>query len=162
MIYFYYAKNTAAFYDESLCGTFGAPDSLIPADAVEVTEDERAQLLIEQSQGKVIVPDADGRPVAQVPQLTQQQHFDAISAELQKALEQGAKDRRYDSLLSACSYAAQPAGAPFQAEGAAFIAWRSAVWAKASATEADVIAGTAQMPTIAQALAEMPALVLPA
>lgn len=158
----YYAKSAAGFFDESLCGTFGAPDSLIPADAVEITEQEHAQLLIDQSQGKVIVADADGRPVAQLPQLTQQQHFDAISAELQKALEQGAKDRRYDSLLSACSYAAQPAGAPFQAEGAAFIAWRSAVWAKAAATEADVIAGTAQMPTIAQALAEMPALVLPA
>jgi hypothetical protein len=81
--------------------------------------------------------------------------------EIQSALDAQAKARGYDSILSACSYAAQPTGAPFQAESAAFVAWRSAVWAQAYAALAQVQAGTVPMPTPAEAVAAMPALSLP-
>jgi hypothetical protein len=43
------------------------PDCKIPPDAVEITEAEHAALLEAQSMGKVIKPDADGRPVAVDP-----------------------------------------------------------------------------------------------
>lgn len=82
----YYAKSTRGFYDESIHGTFGAPDSLIPADAVEVTEDEHAALLTEQTQGKEIVPDADGRPIAQVPQFTDTELANAARADRDQRL----------------------------------------------------------------------------
>lgn len=39
-------------------------DCKIPADAVEITEAEHAALLEAQSVGKIIQPDADGRPMA--------------------------------------------------------------------------------------------------
>lgn len=151
-----YSPSTRGFYTREVHST-------IPDDVVEISEDQHAELLAGQAAGKIISAAADGTPVLQDPPAPTQQHqFDAISAALQDAMEQAAKAQRYDSLLSVCSYAAQPPGARFQAVGAAFVAWRTAVWAKADDTEAAVIAGTVPMPTIAQAIAAMPALVLPA
>ena len=79
-----------------------------------------------------------------------------VSAALQAQMDTTAQAHLYADLTTACSYAAQPTGAPFQAEGAAFSAWRSAVWAWAIALYAQVTAGTATLPTPAAAVAQMP------
>lgn len=92
---------------------------------------------------------------------TFQQQVDANVAAIQAEMDRQAKGKGYDDIVSACSYAVQPAGSPFQAEGAAFLAWRSQVWTQAYAKLAQVQAGTAPMPTPEQAVADMPALVLP-
>ena len=84
----------------------------------------------------------------------------AVSA-IQAALDAAAKAHGYDNIVSACSYAAQATGAPFQAEGAAFLAWRSAVWTQAYAVLAQVTAGTVPLMTPAQAVAAMPPFVDP-
>ncbi|EGJ50262.1 hypothetical protein [Desulfocurvibacter africanus] len=55
----YYSPDTRGFYLEGL--------HAIPANAVEITAEEHRALLDAQAQGKVIQPDADGRPVAVVP-----------------------------------------------------------------------------------------------
>jgi hypothetical protein len=83
------------------------------------------------------------------------------SAAIQAELDRQALAKGYDSIISACSYAAQPEGAPFQSEGAAFLNWRSAVWSHAYSVLADVEAGNIPMPTPEEAVAQMPALVLP-
>lgn len=95
------------------------------------------------------------------PPLTAEQQAAACVAAIQTELDVQAQAKGYDNIVSACSYAAQASGAPFQAEGAAFLAWRSAVWQQAYAKQALVKAGTATMPTPAEAVAAMPALVLP-
>lgn len=82
-------------------------------------------------------------------------------AAIQAELDRLARGEGYDHILSACSYAAQPNGYAFQAEGAAFLKWRSDVWTHAYAVLAEVEAGTTPMPTPAEAVAMMPALVLP-
>lgn len=56
-----YAKSTGGFYDEAIHG------DNIPADAVEITAEEHALLLQGQSQGKLIVPDANGFPMLSDP-----------------------------------------------------------------------------------------------
>lgn len=86
----------------------------------------------------------------------------ANTAAVQDEMERQAQAKGYSNLISACTYAAQPAGAPFQAEGQAFADWRSKVWQQAYAVLAEVKAGTRAMPTPAEAVAMMPALVLPA
>ena len=48
-----------------------------------------------------------------------------------------------------------------KAEGDAFLAWRTAVWAHAYQVLAEAQAGTRTLPTPTEAVAEMPALVLP-
>lgn len=57
----FYSKSTSGFYDTAIHG------NNIPADAVEITKAEHAALLSGQSEGKHIVPDADGVPVLQEP-----------------------------------------------------------------------------------------------
>lgn len=54
----YYSHENNGFYNSAIHG------SNIPADAREITSAEHAQLLQEQSQGKVISVDELGRPIA--------------------------------------------------------------------------------------------------
>lgn len=101
---------------------------------------------------------SDGKWVATSPNIN-----DLIArnvAAIQAELDRRAQAKGYDSILSACSYAA-PEGVPFQTEGAAFLKWRSDVWAQAYAVLAEVQAGTKPLPTPEQAVASMPPLVLP-
>lgn len=56
----YYNAKTGGFYDTEI-------HEYIPEGSVEITQAEHSTLLVGQSQGKVIVPDRDGRPVAKLP-----------------------------------------------------------------------------------------------
>ena len=57
----FFSKSTGGFYAREIHG------DNIPDDAVEITEAEHAALLEGQSQGKLIVADANGRPILQDP-----------------------------------------------------------------------------------------------
>lgn len=70
-------------------------------------------------------------------------------------LDQVARARGYDSIISACSYAG--ANNPYQTEAAALLAWRAAVWQTCYAILADVEAGHRAPPSIDDMLAELPA-----
>ena len=52
----YYAKSTGGFYDSTIHTTW-------PEDAVWITDEQHAELLTGQSNGQVIMPDKDGKPV---------------------------------------------------------------------------------------------------
>lgn len=77
--------------------------------------------------------------------------------EVQKVLDDAAKSRGYDSMISAASYAGYPND--FQAEALSLATWRSAVWTKCYAVLAEVKAATRVAPTIQELLAELPTLV---
>ncbi|MCF7543892.1 hypothetical protein [Pseudomonas petrae] len=66
----------------------------------------------------------------------------------------------YDDIMTAVSYAEEPAVPKFQNDGKAFRAWRSLVWAYAYEQLAAVKDGTRRQPTIEEFLGELPALVL--
>jgi len=74
---------------------------------------------------------------------------------VQDHLDATARSRRYDSIVSACSYAG--AANRFQAESVAFIQWRAAVWDHCYQVLADVQAGTRAVPTADELIAELPA-----
>lgn len=78
-----------------------------------------------------------------------QAHIDAVAAE-----------RGYDSGQTCATYAADP-HAQWAAEGAAFVAWRSAVWQSTLSRMAAVLAGDEPAPDIADLLADLPAMVWP-
>lgn len=86
---------------------------------------------------------------------TVREYTDAVQSHLDAA----AQARNYDDIVSACSYAGAPN--PFQAEGAAFVQWRGAVWASCYQIMAAVQEGQRTAPTIEGLIAELPALVLP-
>jgi hypothetical protein len=88
-------------------------------------------------------------------ELMQKKFTDAV----QSMLDATAKTKGYDNIVSACSYAS--VANAFQAEGIAFLEWRSAVWAKCYQIMAEVQAGTRTVPTEKELLVELPALALP-
>jgi hypothetical protein len=74
---------------------------------------------------------------------------------IQAMLDAAARARNYDDIVSACSYAGAPN--PFQAEGAAFVAWRGACWATCYQIMGEVESGNRPQPSLAELLAAMPA-----
>lgn len=76
---------------------------------------------------------------------------------VQRFLDAKAQELNYDSCLSVCSYV-DTGVQKFDDEGAAFRAWRSAVWEKGYAIVADVKAGKRGVPTEEELFAELPTL----
>ena len=84
----------------------------------------------------------------------------AVGAAVQAHLDATARQRRYDGILSACTYATS-AVPKFAAEGQAAVAWRDAVWARCDELLAEVQSGTRDPLTPAEVVAELPPLVWP-
>ena len=78
----------------------------------------------------------------------------AMESAIQEYIDSQAKNRGYDSIVSACSYAGYTN--EFQTEATALGVWRSAVWTKAYQVQADVEAGTIPMPTVDELIAMLP------
>ena len=137
------------------------PDCKIPADAVEITDEEHAALIEGQASGKIITADENGYPIlSDPPPPTTEQVIASYTAAVQQHLDDTAKQRGYDGILSACTYATST-NAKFSAEGQAAVAWRDAVWATCYATLAAVESGAAVMPTIDELMAVLPAIIWP-
>lgn len=150
----YFSPSTAGFYESSLHG-----DS-IPQDAVEISPAYHIELLIGQSEGKRITADQSGRPILQdPPPPTAEQIRKSLTDAVQSHMDAAAQAKGYDSIMSACSYAAFPNA--FQAEGQAFLVWRADCWVVGYGVLADVEAGNRPIPTEAELIAELPELVLP-
>lgn len=140
------------------------PDCCLPpiAELVELSQAQYTELFEAQSLGKIIAPGEDGRPViVEPPPLTWAQitagHIKAVQAHL----DQIAKQAGYDGIKEAISYADEPAVPRFQAEGLAFRAWRSLVWAYCYAALDAAQAGDRTLPTTAELIEELPKLELP-
>lgn len=73
-------------------------------------------------------------------------------------LNETVKSRKYDSILSACSYADDDTDKVFQAEGIACRKWRSLVYRKCYNILAEVEAGNRNIPTEEELIAELPKL----
>ncbi len=78
----------------------------------------------------------------------------ALESSVQAHLDATARTRRYDNIVSACSYAG--AANRFQTESVAFIQWRAAVWDYCYAALDAVLAGTRAVPTADELIAELP------
>lgn len=149
----FYSKSTLGFYDAAIHG------DNIPADAIEITAAEHTALLAAQAAGARIVPGEGGYPVAQTPPPpTADQIAAARVAAVQAHMDAAAAARGYDDIKTAVTYADEPAVPRFQAEGQAFRAWRSIVWAHCYQVLDDVQAGRRAIPSAADLIAELPAL----
>lgn len=99
--------------------------------------------------------EASRQPAPSTP--TPELYAAAISAHLDAA----ARARGYDGTLSIATYVGSSVP-QWAAEAAAFAAWRDAVWTYAYAEMAKVQAGQRAQPTVADLIAELPAITWPA
>lgn len=152
-----FSKTTGGFYAPEIHG------DQIPADAVDITNEQYDALLAAQASGKRIEGDASGAPVAvDPPAPTSEQIIAALSAQIQNRLDVFAQTRNYDGILSACTYVTS-AIPKFSSEAAACVALRDQTWTAAYAILAEVTSGQRPVPSsIADFEAELPALSWPA
>ena len=78
----------------------------------------------------------------------------AMESAIQEYIDSQAKNRGYDGIVSACSYAGYTN--EFQTEAVSLGVWRSAVWTKAYQVQADVMAGTIPIPTVDELILMLP------
>jgi hypothetical protein len=81
-------------------------------------------------------------------------------AAVQGMLDAKARERRYDNILSACTYvtSTQP---KFQAEGQACVAWRDAIWSRCYELMDQVSSGELSQPTVEDLLTMLPTMEWP-
>lgn len=150
-----YSPTAGGFYTREIHG------DNIPADAVEITVEEHQALIEGQAQGKRIVADENGYPVLQdPPPPTAEQIIAKYTAAVQKHLDDFARTRNYDNIMSAATYATSTVP-KFAAEGQYAVYARDATWSKCYEVLAAVEAGSRPMPTLDELLAELPVLTWP-
>jgi hypothetical protein len=133
------------------------------SDGWEIVEDHRGITCWLQDGSQHIITSIGPPPEGSVllrPPSTPEQIIVSFTAAIQQQLDDFARTRGYDSILSACTYAAS-AVPKFQAEGAYCVSVRDATWAAAGALLAEHT-DAVMLPTLDVVLAAMPALAWPA
>ena len=89
--------------------------------------------------------------------LTEEQIQAHLTQVVQNYMDKTVQTRGYDNIHTACTYS-NSTDETFRAEGAACVSWRDAVWRKCYDILAEVKAGTREIPTEEELLAELPVL----
>lgn len=118
----------------------GSQDSFVTADMVLMTD---AEISAHQN-----------------PPLTFDQLLKVFTNAIQSRLDDFAKTRNYDSILSACTYATSSVSR-FAADGQYAVNARDTTWAVCYGILASVQSGARSMPTIVEVESELPVLVWP-
>lgn len=128
------------------------PDCTIPDDAVEITEDQYADLLDNQATRRCV----DGQVVEYTPPppIPTVEYFRIA---IQSLIDAKAQEKQYDSGATLASYVNSTIE-QWSDEATAFVAWRDAVWLYALAELDKVQSGARSQPTVEAFLAELPEL----
>lgn len=139
-----------------------ADGAFVTGSALEAEIQARAPVWLINRKAEVAAASGFSALLPQPIPPTAQQIEAAFTASIQKRLDDFARTRNYDSILSACTYATS-AVAKFKTEGQACVNLRDATWAAAYNILANVQAGKRPMPTsIADIEADLPVAVWPA
>ena len=111
-------------------------------------------------EGCIEITEEDFAAMSAPPPPTTEQIIAGFTYAIQQRLDDFAKTRGYDNILSAATYATSTV-AKFATEGQYAVDARDATWAKCYEILAVVEAGTRPVPTLDELLAELPALTWP-
>jgi hypothetical protein len=110
----YYSKSTGGFYDSSITTNY-------PSDAVEVSQEDYQSLMTAQSNGQVIVSNAQGYPVSENPP-------SPTPEEIQSINKNAASKLLYDTDWTTIADVSNPAlSNPYLSNVSAFITYRNQV-----------------------------------
>lgn len=137
------------YLDDATLAALGWVPVIDTEDVAEAHGD--AVLIVEAGRVRRHRPAAAPTPEALIAQI--------VSA-TQQRLDDFARTRGYDGILSLCTYATS-AEPKFKAEGQYAVEARDATWAKCYEVLAAVEAGSRPMPTLDELLAELPVLTWP-
>lgn len=146
----FYSKSTEGFYDPKI-------HKNIPVDAVAITKEKYAELMLGQSQNQIITSDEQGQPILLPVVLTLTQKCDSLEAAVKRNLDSVAKEYGYDNIFSAVTYAEETAVNKYRIEGLAFRRWRSKTWDSFYALRASILEGQRSIMDEEILLAELPA-----
>lgn len=82
-------------------------------------------------------------------------HIKVLTDAVQHHLDTTAQSRKYDNIISLCSYASS-SNVRYGNEGTAGLIWRDAVWTYCETVVDDVILGNRTIPTVEELIAELP------
>jgi hypothetical protein len=152
----FFSKSVGNFVDDTIWAK-------LPDDAVEVSqEDYRAFVEARNDGTKVVLGDESGKPyLADAPPPSPEQIKTMIVDAVQRRLDDFAKTRAYDGILSAATYATSTVP-NFATEGQYAVEVRDATWSKLYQILAEVEAGTRPIPAgYADIEPELPVLAWP-
>jgi hypothetical protein len=151
---YYYSPSKIGFYIDSI-------NIEIPEDKVEITKQHHIDLINGQASGKLIQADETGYPrLVDRPAPTTQQLIEQYTRSIQKRLDNFAKTKGYDSLLSACSYATSSVLA-FSSEGQYCVNARDATWNKCYEILEQVNTNIIPLPSLEEIISQLPMLTWP-
>ena len=136
----------------------GQADVWIRADIQQVTDEEGTRWTAEEVYFRTRQTQSEVVANAAAIFFQKSGIAEKLTAVVQEYMDKKAKERNYDNIASACSYA-NSTDTTFRAEGLACVAWRDACWRKCYEIQAAVIAGTRSIPTAEELITELPALV---
>lgn len=109
----------------------------------------------------LIVDKGDYFEIIESPSLTEKEQRALIQQQLtiavQNWLDKTVQNRNYDSIHTACTYA-YSTDEIFKKEGTACLVWRDSVWRTCYNILNEVLAGTREIPTEEELIAELPKL----
>lgn len=128
------------------------------ANALHFLDDAAFVYLLPE--GYVEITDKEAAALQAPPPPTVAEIIATYTAAIQQRLDDFARTRNYDGILSACTYATSLIP-KFKAEGQYAVQARDNTWAAAYELLAEVEAGTRPMPTLDEVIAALPELVWP-
>ena len=128
------------------------------ADTVHCLDDAAFAYLLPE--GCTEITEAEADALRAPPPPTVAEIIATYTAAIQKRLDDFARTRNYDGILSAATYATSQVP-KFKAEGQYAVEARDATWAKCYEVLAAAEAGSRPMPTLDELLAELPTLTWP-
>lgn len=127
-------------------------------NGVHCLDSEAFAYLLPDGSAKITKAEADALRAPPPP--TVAEIIASYTAAIQKRLDDFAKTRNYDGIMSAATYATSTVP-KFKAEGQYAVEVRDATWSKCYEVLAAVEAGSRPMPTLDELLAELPVLTWP-
>ena len=121
------------------------------------TEDMLAKLVVKGKLSAMDYAEIVGKSILEA-ELTEANIQKVLTNAVQAYMDTIAQTRGYDNIHTACSYA-NSTDETFKAEGTACLAWRDSVWRKCYTILDEVKAGTREIPTLEEVIAEFPVLV---